>query len=125
MLKIVSRSRSEVGRIASEAGPLRARPRKRPPTILTDQPSRAAVARPLRAGAPRARAFRAGPPRTGAARPLRALAEAAAAGSTARAVLARSAAEGPLAVLAEPAPRATLLPIPSGTGALVALSVGG
>src|SRR5829696_6038975 len=34
MLKIVSRSRSEVARIASDLGPARERPRKRPPTIL-------------------------------------------------------------------------------------------
>src|SRR5689334_9062113 len=34
MLKSVSRRRSEVGRIASELGPLSERPRQRPPTIL-------------------------------------------------------------------------------------------
>jgi hypothetical protein len=31
---MVSRRRSEVGRIASELGPLSERPRQRPPTIL-------------------------------------------------------------------------------------------
>src|SRR5215211_1612461 len=59
MLKIVSRSRSEVGRIASDLGPARERPRKRPPTILIRPPSlrlfsrTAATRRTLRA-APRA-----------------------------------------------------------------------
>jgi hypothetical protein len=35
MLKIVSRSRSEVGRMPSDFGPASERPRQRPPTILT------------------------------------------------------------------------------------------
>src|SRR5688572_25824151 len=70
MLKTVSRSRSEVGRTASDDGPLRARPRKRPPTILMLRLSPAAVARrSFRAGAFRAGSARAGAG-TGRTRPL-------------------------------------------------------
>src|SRR5918997_1742081 len=45
MLKMVSRRRSEVGRTASEPGPLSERPRQRPPTILMAYLTLAAAAR--------------------------------------------------------------------------------
>src|SRR3712207_5850465 len=62
MLKRVSRRRSEVGRMASELGPLTERPRQRPPTILmASSPHSPAAARAAFGAALEGSTFRGSP----------------------------------------------------------------